>query len=36
MKHIRCVFGKWLLVFCLMSFTGHIYAKQRYYCEVKG
>lgn len=36
MKHTICAFGKLLLVFCLMSFTEHIYAKQRYYCEVKG
>ena len=36
MKHIKYVFCKWLLVLCLISFTGHIYAKQRYYCEVKG
>lgn len=36
MEHIRYAFGKWLLVFYLISFTGHVYAKQRYYCEVKG
>ena len=36
MKHVRYAFGKWLLFFCFMSLTGHIYAKQRYYCEVKG
>ena len=31
MKHI-----KWLLAFCLIVFTGHVYAQQRYYCEIKG
>ena len=36
MKHVRYAFGKWLLFFCFMSFTGHICAKQKYYCEVKG
>lgn len=36
MKHIKSMWGKLLLIFCLMAFTGHVYAQQRYYCEVKG
>lgn len=33
MRHIRCIL---MFVFCLTTFAGHIYAQQRYYCEVKG
>lgn len=36
MKHFRNMFCKLLLIFCLASFAEHIYAQQRYYCEVKG
>lgn len=36
MERIKHILGKWLLVFCLMLFTGHVYAQQRYYCEIKG
>lgn len=36
MEYIKCMFYRWLLVFCLITLTGHIYARQRYYCEVKG
>lgn len=36
MKKMKCLFGKWLLAFCLIVVSGHVYAQQRYYCEVKG
>lgn len=36
MKPHRSVFSKWLLTVCLIAFTAHVYAQQRYYCEVKG
>lgn len=36
MKHIRSLYYKWLLAFCLIHVAEHIYAQQRYYCEIKG
>lgn len=33
---MKRILNKWLLAFCLIMLAGHVYAQQRYYCEVKG
>ena len=33
---MKRILSKWLLTFCLIMLAGHVYAQQRYYCEVKG
>lgn len=36
MRHIICIFGKYLLTFFFIMLTENLYSQQRFYCEVKG
>lgn len=36
MRHIICIFGKYLLTFFFIMLTESLYSQQRFYCEVKG